>query len=198
MSVWARIVSRFLFTPPSKIYVQKTVEAQLPRFFPFSRPPLFLQRLQRQLPCQLQQCIRHDPLRRQAPGLRAPGAMGNALGIVSGLILGQSAVSADIVSPLLLIVVAASGLGGFCIPNYALSVGMKIIQLLFLTAGALGGLYLMALLGLALLCAACAMRSVGSPLTAPLTPRRPGNPDLLIRFPLWRQKARAFFARQEH
>ena len=64
----------------------------------------------------------------------------------------------------------------------------------FLTAGALGGLYLMALLGLALLCAACAMRSVGSPLTAPLTPRRPGNPDLLIRFPLWRQKARAFFA----
>ena len=127
-------------------------------------------------------------------GLRAPGAMGNALGIVSGLILGQSAVVADIVSPLLLIVVAASGLGGFCIPNYALSVGMKIIQLLFLTAGALGGLYLMALLGLALLCAACAMRSVGSPLTAPLTPRRPGNPDLLIRFPLWRQKARAFFA----
>lgn len=67
-------------------------------------------------------------------GLRAPGAMGNALGIVSGLILGQSAVSADIVSPLLLIVVAASGLGGFCIPNYALSVGIKIIQLLFLTA----------------------------------------------------------------
>ena len=105
-----------------------------------------------------------------------------------------NAVGADIVSPLLLIVVAASGLGGFCVPSYALSVGMKIIQLLFLTAGALGGLYLMALLGLALLCAACAMRSVGSPLTAPLTPRRPGNPDLLIRFPLWRQKARAFFA----
>ena len=131
-------------------------------------------------------------------GLRAPGTMGNALGIVSGLILGQSAVSADIVSPLLLIVVAASGLGGFCIPNYSLSVGIKIIQLLFLTAGALGGLYLMALLGLALLCAACAMRSVGSPLTAPLTPKRPGNPDLLIRFPLWWQKARAFFAKQEH
>ena len=49
---------------------QKPVDAELPRFFPFSRPPLFLQRLQRQLPCQLQQCIRHDPLRRQAPGLR--------------------------------------------------------------------------------------------------------------------------------
>ena len=128
-------------------------------------------------------------------GLRAPGAMGNALGIVSGLILGQSAVSADIVSPLLLIVVAASGLGGFCVPSYALSVGLKIVRLLFLTAGAAGGLYAMGLLLLCLLCALCGMRSVGSPLTAPLTPPRRGNPDLLVRLPMRYQKARAFFAK---
>jgi len=129
-------------------------------------------------------------------GLRAPGAMGNALGIVSGLILGQSAVSADIVSPLLLIVVAASGLGGFCIPNYALSIGLKIVQLFFLCAGAAGGLYAISLLLLVLLCALCAMTSAGSPLTAPLTPPRRGNPDLLIRLPMKFQKARAFFAKR--
>ncbi|MDD7174403.1 MAG: spore germination protein [Clostridiales bacterium] len=127
-------------------------------------------------------------------GLRAPGEMGNALGIVSGLILGQSAVSADIVSPLLLIVVAASGLGGFCVPNYALSVGLKLVQLILLTAGAAGGLYLMAIVTLSLLCAACAMNSIGSPLTAPLTPHRRHSPDLLLRLPLRFQKARAFFA----
>ncbi len=127
-------------------------------------------------------------------GLRAPGAMGNALGIVSGLILGQSAVSADIVSPLLLIIVAASGLGGFCVPGYAMSIGLKIVQLLFLTAGALGGLYMMVLLLCALLCALCAMRSVGSPLTAPLTPPRRSNPDIFLRLPMKYQKARAFFA----
>ena len=129
-------------------------------------------------------------------GLRAPGAMGNALGIVSGLILGQSAVSADIVSPLLLIVVAASGLGGFCVPGYALSIGLKIVQLLFLTAGAVGGLYAMALLLLCLLCAMCAMNSIGSPLTAPLTPPRRANPDFLVRLPMKFQKARAFFAKR--
>ena len=128
-------------------------------------------------------------------GLRAPGAMGNALGIVSGLILGQSAVSADIVSPLLLIVVAASGLGGFCVPDYALSIGLKIVQLMFLTAGAMGGLYAMCLLLVCLLCALCAMRSVGSPLTAPLTPGRRANPDILLRLPMKYQKARAFFAK---
>ena len=130
-------------------------------------------------------------------GLRAPGEMGNALGIVSGLILGQSAVSADIVSPLLLIVVAASGLGGFCVPNYALSVGLKLVQLILLTAGAAGGLYLMAIITLSLLCAACAMNSIGSPLTAPLTPHRRHSPDFLLRLPLRFQKARAFFARHE-
>ena len=130
-------------------------------------------------------------------GLRAPGAMGNALGIVSGLILGQSAVSADIVSPLLLIVVAASGLGGFCVPDYALSIGLKIVQLMFLTAGAMGGLYAMCLLLVCLLCALCAMRSVGSPLTAPVAPHRPGNRDILLRLPIKYQKARAFFAKQK-
>ena len=130
-------------------------------------------------------------------GLRAPGTMGNALGIVSGLILGQSAVSADIVSPLLLIIVAASGLGGFCIPNYALSIGLKIVQLMVLCAGAYGGLYLILLVLLALSCALFSMQSVGSPLTAPVSPRRRGNPDILLRLPLRFQKAGAFFAKPQ-
>jgi len=130
-------------------------------------------------------------------GLRAPGTMGNALGIVSGLILGQSAVSADIVSPLLLIVVAASGLGGFCVPNYALSIGLKLVQLVVLTAGAAGGLYLILLVMLAFGCSLCRMQSMGSPLTAPVTPPRRANPDILLRLPLRRQKARAFFAKHD-
>ena len=127
-------------------------------------------------------------------GLRAPGPLGNALGIVSGLILGQSAVSADIVSPLLLIVVAARGLGGFCVPNYALSIGLKIVQLIVLCAGAAGGLYMIALSLLVLACALFGMRSVTSPLTAPVSPPRKRNMDVFIRLPLPFQRARAFFA----
>lgn len=127
--------------------------------------------------------------------LRAPGTMGNALGIVSGLILGQSAVSADIVSPLLLIVIAASGLGGFCVPSYALSIGLKLAQLLLLTAGAVGGLYLMGMTCVCLLAALCSMQTFGVPLTAPVAPDRPHNRDLIVRAPLKTQKARAFFAK---
>jgi len=127
-------------------------------------------------------------------GLRAPGTLGNALGIVSGLILGQSAVSADIVSPLLLIVVAASGLGGFCVPDYALSIGLKIVQLIVLCAGAAGGLYMIALVLLVLTSALFGMQSIASPLTAPVAPPRRKNGDVLLRLPLFMQRARAFFA----
>ena len=127
-------------------------------------------------------------------GLRAPGTLGNALGIVSGLILGQSAVSADIVSPLLLIVVAASGLGGFCVPDYALSIGLKIVQLIVLCAGAAGGLYLITLVLLVLVCALFGMQSISAPLTAPVAPPRRANRDILLRLPLRMQRARAFFA----
>ena len=69
------------------------------------------------------------------------------------------------------------------------------MQLMFLTAGAAGGLYLMALLLCVLLCALFAMDSAGSPLTAPLSPPRRANPDILLRLPLQFQKARAFFAK---
>ena len=41
------------------------------------------------------------------------------------------------------------------------------------------------------------MQSIGSPLTAPVTPPRRANPDILLRLPLRRQKARAFFAKHD-
>jgi spore germination protein KA len=66
---------------------------------------------------------------------------------------------------------------------------------MFLTAGATGGLYAILLLLMCLSCALFAMRSVGSPLTAPLAPRRRANPDIFVRLPMKYQKARAFFAK---
>ncbi|MBQ3029643.1 MAG: spore germination protein, partial [Agathobacter sp.] len=50
-------------------------------------------------------------------GVRLPGAMGNAIGIVGGLIIGQAAVDANLVSPIVVIVVAFTALCSFAIPN---------------------------------------------------------------------------------
>ena len=127
-------------------------------------------------------------------GTRVPGVVGTSLGTVSGLILGQAAVEARLIHPLLIIVVAASSLGSYALPDYELSLAFRIGQLLFLAAGCVAGLYGMAVLALVMLCRLCALTSLGAPYLAPLAPGRPHNPDLLLRLPLWRQRLRAYLA----
>lgn len=73
-------------------------------------------------------------------GTRIPGLMGSSFGLVSALILGTAAVDAGLVSPLLIIVVALSGLGGYALPNYSLSFAFRMGQMLLLIAGGLMGL----------------------------------------------------------
>lgn len=125
-------------------------------------------------------------------GTRVPGVVGNSLGTVSGLILGQAAVEARLIHPLLIIVVAVSSLGSYAIPDYALGMAIRIGQLVFLAAGCAFGLYGMALLMIVVLVRLCAMTSLGAPFAAPLAPARTHNPDVLVRAPIWRQRLRAW------
>ena len=75
----------------------------------------------------------------QESATRVPGALGSTLGIVGALILGEAAVSADIISPILVIVVALTGLGNYAVPDYQLSVALRIVRLLFIFAGSVAG-----------------------------------------------------------
>ncbi|MDD6883283.1 MAG: spore germination protein [Eubacteriales bacterium] len=127
-------------------------------------------------------------------GTRMPSQIGSALGIVGGLILGQAAVAASIISPIMIIIVAITGLGNYVIPNYGFSVGTVVYRLLIIFAGAIAGLYGILLVTFALFCHLCSMRSFGVPYMAPVAPWRPHNPDILLRLPLWMQKTRMFFA----
>ncbi len=72
-------------------------------------------------------------------GIRMPGPIGQTLGIVGGLILGQSAVSAKIVSPIMIVIIAITGIGSFATPDYSLSWNFRILRLIFIgLAGAMG------------------------------------------------------------
>lgn len=127
---------------------------------------------------------------------RIPSLIGPTIGIVGALILGQAAVSASIISPILIIVVALTGLGNYAVPNYGMSIGLQIIRLAFIVAGALMGVYGLVLSSSAALCYLASMRSLGEPFLAPLAPWRPHNPDLLLRLPLWMQRRALFLARR--
>ncbi len=125
---------------------------------------------------------------------RVPGTLGSSLGVVSALILGQAAVTADLASPFMIIVVAVSGLGMFAVPDFALGMGLKIRQLLYVLVANFWGLYGMILLYLLLQTNLGMLHSFGVPYYAPISPPRPHNPDLLVRYPLWKQRLRGFYA----
>lgn len=73
-------------------------------------------------------------------GLRVPSPIGPTIGIVGALILGEAAVSANIVSPILIIVVAITGICSFAIPDFSLSFTLRIFRFLYIILGYLCGL----------------------------------------------------------
>lgn len=61
-------------------------------------------------------------------GVRIPGPMGSTIGIVGGLIIGQAAVTAGIVSPIIVIVVALTALSSFAVTNEELSSAYRVLK----------------------------------------------------------------------
>ncbi len=125
--------------------------------------------------------------------VRVPGSMGSSLGVVSALILGQAAVTADLVSPLMLIMIAVAGVGTFAVPDYTLNTSIKVRQVVFLLVSNYFGLYGVLLLYLVYSNELCMMTSMGAPFMAPLAPLRPHNADLRGRMPIWMQRSRGAF-----
>jgi len=121
-------------------------------------------------------------------GIRVPGVTGNTLGIIGALILGQAAVQAGLVSPILIIIVAVSGLGSFAIPNYSLSLGIRIIRFFLIFFGCIGGFYGISAGVTILFAMALSMKSFGVPFFTPVAPYASHNTDTIIRAPIYEQK----------
>lgn len=118
-------------------------------------------------------------------GIRVPGVTGNTLGIIGALILGQAAVEAGLVSPILIIIVAVSGLGNFSIPNYSLSLAIRIIRISFIIFGQIAGFFGISV-AFTILCAfALSMKSFGVPFFSPVAPATRSNADKVVRAPYY-------------
>jgi spore germination protein KA len=103
-------------------------------------------------------------------GLRVPGSIGHAIGIIGGLLLGQAAVSANIVSTVVLIIVALTGLGNFVIPDYSAQVATAYYRILLCVAATLAGLLGITVTGLCATAIMCSVKSFGVPFFAPYAP----------------------------
>jgi len=123
-------------------------------------------------------------------GIRIPGIVGNTLGIIGALILGDAAVTANIVSPVLIIIVALTGLSNFALPNYTLAFGVRILRFGFIFAGAVLGFFGLALAAVLLTLMLVNLKSFGIPFMSIIAPRTKRGKDIVIRWPLWLQENR--------
>jgi hypothetical protein len=129
-------------------------------------------------------------------GLRLPKPLGQAVSIVGTLVIGQAAVSAGIVGPFLVVVVAVTAISSFAIPSYSMSNAFRLIRFPVLFSTALFGLlgYLASII--AILLHLMSLRSFGTPYLAPVIPfNKSGIEDVLVRVPWWKMLRRPEFVR---
>lgn len=74
-------------------------------------------------------------------GIRLPSSIGSTLGIVGGIVIGQAAVEAGLVGPVVVIISAITGICTFVIPNQAMVNGIRLSKYIILILSALLGLF---------------------------------------------------------
>lgn len=100
-------------------------------------------------------------------GLRLPGPIGQTIGIVGGLIIGQAAVQAGIISPIMVILVATTAIASFAIPAYNFSISLRLLKFIYIVVCAALGLYGFILLSLIILSNLVKLKSFGVPILSP-------------------------------
>lgn len=134
-------------------------------------------------------------------GIRAPGAIGHVIGLVGGIVIGQAAVDANIVSPMVIIIISFTAICTFAVPDYSLTSAYRLIRYMFIALSAFLGLYGFLIAFLILVIHLSSLESFNVPYLAPYNVSdRNGFKDLkdtLLRFPTFMQTTRPIFARSE-
>ncbi|SDK60131.1 spore germination protein, partial [Aneurinibacillus migulanus] len=124
-------------------------------------------------------------------GLRLPKPIGPAMGIVGGLIIGEAAVRAGIVSPIMVIVVAVTAISSFALPQYNAGIPLRVLRFVAMLCAAIFGLYGLILFFLFLCSHLVKLKSFGIPYSSPAVPYQISDwKDFMVRMPLLMMKRR--------
>ena len=118
-------------------------------------------------------------------GLRLPKTVGTAMSILGGLVVGQSAVEAKLVSPTVVVIVALAGIAGFILPNQDLSSGIRLTRFIMAVLAAIGGFFGMTAGLILLITHLCSLDNYGVAYMSPFVDVEKSNhKDTLFRFPI--------------
>ncbi len=135
-------------------------------------------------------------------GIRLPGPLGNTIGVVGGLIVGQSAVEAGIVSTIVVIVVALAAIASFAIPNEEFASSFRLLKFFIILTSAFFGLYgfIMGLLVIAVHLSG--LKSFGVPYMMPVVAGNDNDNeerrDFVFRLPIRFMKKRPFWVNDKN
>jgi spore germination protein len=124
--------------------------------------------------------------------IRLPTFIANSVGVVGGLIIGQAAVSAGIVSNIIIIVVAVTAIACFIIPNYDMALSIRYTRFIVMFFASIFGIIGIVICTLFILAHLVVLESMGEPYMKPIFPfNYNGFKDTFLRPSLKRLKKRS-------
>ncbi|RKP51736.1 spore germination protein [Cohnella endophytica] len=129
-------------------------------------------------------------------GMRLPSPIGQTIGIVGGLVIGDAVVKVGLVSYPMITVVALTAIASFVIPSHEMSYSVRLLRFPVMILASLFG-FIGIFFGLTMIFAhLCKLESFGTPYFAPASPMRLKDwKDALIRSPFWKLNERPLDAR---
>lgn len=129
-------------------------------------------------------------------GLRLPAPIGQTVGIVGGIVIGQAAVEAGLVSNIMVIVVALTAISSFILPNQDFAAGARLLRFAFMLLAAFFGMIGIMFGVMLLIGHLISLESLGTPYGNPIAPTRFKYwGDLILRLP---KQGTKFVKRQNH
>jgi len=102
------------------------------------------------------------------------------------LVIGQAALQTGIVSPLMVIIVALTGIASFVNPSFGLAISVRLCRFILMLLAGFLGLFGIAVGVLIILIHLASLRRFGVPYLSPLSPfHKSGMKDMFVRLPLW-------------
>lgn len=121
---------------------------------------------------------------------RVPGLLGSGLGIIGPLVLGQAAISANIVSPVMIIVFSIATIGSFATPNYSMAFSGRVLNILYIVLGSAGGFLGIGAGMFVQLMMWHTTRSFGVNMMSPFVPYMEMLPESMKTEPIWKKEKR--------
>jgi spore germination protein KA len=132
--------------------------------------------------------------------VRLPGPIGPTIGIVGALVIGEAAVTAGLVSPIMVIIVSLTTIGSFASPSYSAAISLRMLRFPMMILAGMFGLYGIMLFLIVILIHLASLKSFGVPYTTPFSPMSlRGMKDLILRasFTSMRERPKMFHPKDD-